>query len=183
MSLDDLMKYETAGVAHVEQEQRPDLAVAAMQEYYKKEGYLSDPLIQKGFRECQESMREDIRLKRAPRLDSGLASAVISYSNQYEKAFYETPISELVPYLSKSYKFPERTKIGILKYGKNTILELSEKLKDKNIKPEEKKEIEDAIGALLLPKDFRLRAISLEFYERSINEQHNEMYPEEKKAA
>jgi len=165
MSLDNLLRYESAAVANMNAKKEPGLAIAAMYNFYK--GILGDekdPIIYKALEEAQAGGETGIS-------HSGVIQAIEIYGGKHEESFFSTELSELVKYLTQEFKIPEEAEKSFSKYYGKSLVELS---KDDKL---DKDEIQKTIGAISMLKDRKLREKTLGIVNQNVFQNLNAFYP------
>ncbi len=179
MGLEDLARYETAVVAHNNLKERPDLALIAIQEFYKNQkGLLEDPFVAKYLERAVEDSNQNLQNELG--LATDLNNAARIYGKKYVEAFATTKISDLVPYLSTGFSISETAKEAILKYKDATLEDLGKKLKDKDTPKEEQEAIKRVNNAIIILKDRRIEAAGLNVFNKYTASRLDELYPKPK---
>jgi hypothetical protein len=182
MALEDLVRYESAAVAATNLENEKDISLIAMQSLYKTilgKDY-DDPVYQRAFGEAQEGLKTGAGIT-----NLGIAQAIQTYNQKYEKAFVSTKISDITKYLIESYKVSDEVKKALGTYSDLTIADIAEKLKVKEISKEDKESFGKVVQAIEMLKDRRLRAKTLDIYNNVVKQNLDSLYPkkeEDKKA-
>jgi hypothetical protein len=175
MALDDLLRYESAAVAVMNVEKEKDISVLAMQNLYKTilgKDY-DDPIINKALEEAASGGEAGIT-------NLGVVQAMDTYNKKYETAFAGAKVSDLTKYLTKDYKVSDEVKAALGSYGELTIADIATKLKDKELTKEAKEPLENAMKAIGLLKDRRLRAATLSIYDSVVKQGLDSLYPKPK---
>jgi hypothetical protein len=175
MALDDILRYESAAVAAKNAQNEKDISVLAMQSLYKTilgKDY-DDPIINHALSEAGAGGEAGIT-------NLGVVEAMGVYAQKYEKAFAGASVKDLTKYLSDGFKVSDEVKEAFGSYGDLTVLDIATKLKDKEVPKEAKEPLENAMKAIQLLKDRRLRAATLKIYDSVVNENLANMYPKPK---
>lgn len=162
MTLEDILRYENAAVAVRNIKNDAPLAVLAMEEHYKKilgKDYDEDPCIQQDIHEAKAGLDDEAGIT-----NLSLVNAMKVYSNKYTNALNSTKLSELSKYLTEGFKVPEEAAKSFEKYKDFSLLELSSKQKDKEIKAEDKEEIAKMSQAVMLLLERRLKGKGFGIY-------------------
>jgi len=186
MSLENLMRYESAAVAGMKAKENPMISLNAMEDFYKVTGLIEDPYIQKGLKKTQESLMSAVQQGRDMTLENtGLLEAISVYNFKYDKAFNKEKISGLVGYLEGSCSLSKQAKQGLLEYKDITYKELEEKFEVKDISDEDKEKIQSALILISKLKNLKLEKSYIEMRIKDVEATANQLYkkPEKKKEA
>lgn len=128
------------------QSDNPAYALAGLREFYsgRVKGFDKDPLFAQIFEECGIGIGQGVK----GIAHSGLRNAMISYSNQYQKAMAKINVAEFMKYAeSRGYKdVPAKLKELFEKYATKTVEELAKSVKEN--KDEEAKKVIQAIESI-----------------------------------
>lgn len=176
MGLEDLTRYESAGVAAMNAKKEPGLAVAAMGDFYQNVLEENDPIISRALQEAMVGGENGIS-------HAGVVQAIQVYGGKYEQAFALTKFSDLINYLSDGYSIPDEVKKGLSIYNESTYMDLAQLMKNEGTPEEIKKEIERAIQAVSVLKDRKLREKTLGLVNDNTTAMLNQLYPKSEKEA
>jgi hypothetical protein len=178
MALEDLLRYESAAVAAMNLENEKDISLIAMQDLYKTilgKDY-DDPVYQRALGEAGEGLKTGAGIT-----NLGVAQAIHTYTQKYEKSFVTLKVSDITKYLTDGYKVSDEVKEALVSLGDLTIADIAEKSKDKELSKDEKEVLGKAMQAINILKDRRLRAKSLDIYNNVVKQNLESLYPKVEK--
>jgi len=180
MGLEDLTRYESAGIAAMNAEKEPGLAVAAIDNfnYGLGEDHYNHPSVQRDLKEAAEGL--NIKGHEPQIRNTGVLKSIDLYGGKFEKAFLTTKFSDLVKYLNEDYEIPYETKEALSKYNESTYLDLAKMIKAEGTSKEIKEEIEKAIQAIDMLKNRKLRTKTLDIVNDNTTAMLNQLYPKPK---
>jgi hypothetical protein len=186
MTLDDLLRYESAAIAAQNVKNEPDLSLIAMQNFYEsvnkaleKSGYNNDPIIsgsiKKEFEEAYVGIQAGTGISSA-----GIVKAISTYTGKYQNAFASTKISDLTKYLTEGFDISAEAKSALGKYNESTLADLAKRSKE--FSKEEKEEVDKLKQTIEMLKERRFKAKTLGIYNSFIKQNLEGLYPKEEKA-
>ncbi len=170
MGLEDLARYEFAGIAAVNAKKDSGIAIKAMSYFYNGVLDENDPIISRALQEAAVGGENGIS-------HAGVVQAIQVYGGKYEQAFALTKFSDLINYLSDGYSISDEVKEGLSAYNEYTYLDLAKLMKNKETPDEVKKGVEKAIQAVQVLKDRKLRSKTLGLVNDSTTAMLNQLYP------
>jgi len=177
MALDDLIRYESAAVAEMHAEKEPELAVVAMQDFYKNLLGENDPIIKNSLQEAMYGVERNKGIS-----SKGLIEAIEVYGKgKYGEAFATTKFSDLINYLTEDYSISDEVKNSLAKYNEFTYIDLIKQLKNKDLSDEDKKEVEKAVNAVNMLQNRKFRAKTLDMINYNTEMGLNSLYAENPK--
>jgi len=170
MSLEDLIRYESAAVAVAKEKERPDISLQAISNFYNQLIGEDDPIIASALNDAQRGLQLGAQTGNPIITNTGVKSAIIIYGGKYEKVFANTKVFNLVTYLGDSYNIPETVEQRILEYQDSLYKDLIEKAKENEV-------AKKVVSALALLKNYKLERKYVDIYKENIDESLKEMFP------
>jgi len=172
MALDDLIRYESAAVADMNAEKEPELAVAAMGDFYNNLLGEEDPIIKNSLQEAMYGVQRNKGIS-----SKGLIEAIEGYGKQkYGQAFLDTKVSDLINYLTEGYSISDEVRDSLTKYNDITYLDLVKQSKNKDLSDKDKEEIGKAMTAINMLKERRFRGKTLDMINYNTEITLNSLY-------
>jgi hypothetical protein len=175
MTLEDLTRYETAGVAAANAEKDPGLALAAIGDFYKgileEEG---DPIITSALKDASVGIQAGSGIS-----NSGVARAINIYGGKFLRTFDNTNVSDLTNYLSVGYTIPNKARSALELYSELTPEQLAEKAKEDGTSDKEKANLGKVIISLKMLKGRRLSMLGSDIVDRNTTEGLIDLFSEE----
>lgn len=113
MSLEDITKYESAAVAATNLKERPHVAMTAINNFYNTMNLGEDPIIMKALIEGVQGVNQGHGIT-----NIGVIQAAQIYGQDYQKAFNNTSVSDLLNYLGQGYQIPQTVTQALGQYSR-----------------------------------------------------------------
>jgi hypothetical protein len=182
--LEDLVGFQDVAAANVLRDSTNNpkdliISLGLLDNFYKKyiDGKLfEDPLFIKYYQ--QEFIQSQDGIKYGSKdISPSLLQSMQNYTLKYENAFNNIKINDLTKYLIEGFNIPKKLEEDLKKYDSLSFNELKKKVEEKELKQEEKENIEKVLTSIEILKERKLKERTYKAIQDLTINQLNMLYP------